>query len=162
MTWSMTLSTVTSSCSTPLLRPRASTDGALVNIAYKNWWQRSCPSLARSLPEAKYAGCQPSSAWDQRWRIWGGDQEVPDRSGWGSQEVATQVRQQPVPGEAWASGFRRSTACHRHRGLGQPTTSEHWCPVCKTENGASYPTGCCEARREICKDHKGWHGGNAQ
>lgn len=89
MTWSMTLSTVTSSCLTPLLRPRASTDGALLNTAYiANWGKRSCPSLARSLPEAtqsQCAGCWPNSAWDQRWRTWGGDlevQEVPDRSGY--------------------------------------------------------------------------------
>lgn len=44
--------------------------------------------------------------------------------GIGSQEVATQVRQQLVPGGAW--GYRCGATSRWPRGLGQLTASEHW------------------------------------
>lgn len=103
-----------------------------MNDANDNWWKRSCPSQARSFPEANWnqSLLAAGPAWDQLWRIWGGDlevQKVSGRSVLGFQEVTTQVRLLPVLEEEW--GFGAASCQHRR----QVTTLKHWCPVCKIE-----------------------------
>lgn len=71
-----------------------------MNIAKGSSWKSWCPSWAWPMLEAiesEHAGCWPRAAWDQLWRIsiWR-TRRCQSDLGVGSQEVATQMRQQPV------------------------------------------------------------------
>lgn len=136
----MTSSTVTSSCLTPSQRPQALTDGALVNSANNNSGKRSNPSWAGSILEATWSESVLAAGPARLGISYGGFREAvwrPRRCqaglGVGSQEVATQVRLQPVMEEE--QGCRCSTAARQHcgRDLGRAAASEHWCPVYKME-----------------------------
>lgn len=85
----MTSSTVTSSCSTPSLRPQVSTDGAPVNIAKGSSWKKVVLVPLLGLADAR--GNLESACWLLASRSLGSaledlgleDQEMPGRSGCG-------------------------------------------------------------------------------